>query len=78
MRRFTRDELRQYTGRDGMPALIAYEGKVYDVSASFLWRDGRHQALHLAGADLTADLAEAPHGDELLEPFPVVGVLVEG
>lgn len=78
MREFTRDELRQYTGRDGMPALIAYNGTVYDVSASFLWRDGRHQVLHSAGADLTAGMADAPHGDDLLEAFPVVGVLVEG
>ncbi len=77
MRAFTREELSHYDGRDGRPAYVAYEGKVYDVTDSFLWRDGRHQALHRAGADLTEALRTAPHGPELLARFPVVGVLVE-
>jgi predicted heme/steroid binding protein len=75
MRRFTRKELAQYNGRDGAPAFIAYEGKVYDVSHSFLWQDGRHQVLHMAGVDLTASLDQAPHGADLLERFPVIGML---
>ena len=60
MRRFTRKELARYNGKDGAPAFIAYEGKVYDVSRSFLWQDGRHQVLHTAGVDLTAGLDQAP------------------
>ncbi|HIH70844.1 MAG TPA: cytochrome B5, partial [Methanothermobacter thermautotrophicus] len=44
---------------------------------SFLWRDGRHQAGHSAGSDLTEDIKKAPHGAELLERFPVVGVLID-
>jgi predicted heme/steroid binding protein len=78
MRSFTRDELRRYDGKDGRTALIAYKGKVYDVSDSFLWQDGTHQVLHSAGADLTDAMAQAPHGDDLMERVPVVGVLVEG
>jgi predicted heme/steroid binding protein len=77
-RRFTKKELCQYSGKSGAPAFIAYEGKVYDVSASFLWKHGRHQALHTAGTDLTGTLAQAPHGADLLSRFPVVGELVEG
>jgi len=72
---FTKKELSQYDGKDGTPGFIAHEGKVYDVSQSFLWQNGRHQALHTAGADLTSDLAQAPHGADLLEKFPIVGVL---
>jgi predicted heme/steroid binding protein len=75
LRRFTRKELAQYHGKDGAPAFIAYEGKVYDVSRSFLWQDGRHQVLHMAGVDLTAGLDQAPHGADLLERFPVIGML---
>jgi predicted heme/steroid binding protein len=75
MRRLTKKELAQYNGKDGAPAFIAYEGKVYDVSRSFLWQNGQHQVLHTAGVDLTADLDQAPHGADLLEGFPVVGVL---
>ena len=75
LRRFTRKELAQYHGKDGAPAFIAYEGKVYDVSRSFLWQDGRHQVLRMAGVDLTAGLDQAPHGADLLERFPVIGML---
>jgi len=77
MRAFTKDELAQYDGKEGRPAYVAYEGKVYDLTGSFLWRMGRHQARHLAGQDLSDAFAEAPHGPELLARFPVVGVLVE-
>lgn len=75
MKRFTEEELVQYKGKNGNPAFVAYEGKVYDVSDSFLWRDGVHQVLHSAGMDLTAALKQAPHGADALKKFPVVGIL---
>ena len=34
-----------------------------------------HQALHNAGKDLTEALKEAPHGEEFIKKFPVVGYL---
>lgn len=75
MRTFTEDELLEYDGRDGRPAYVAFDGVVYDVSASFLWRGGAHQVVHHAGRDLTSELAHAPHGSEFLLKFPVVGRL---
>jgi predicted heme/steroid binding protein len=77
MRVFRRDELAKYNGKNGAPAFIAYKGKVYDVSTSFLWKDGNHQVLHKAGEDLGDALGEAPHGGDVLEKFPVVGILQE-
>ncbi|MCX8032620.1 MAG: cytochrome B5 [Thermoleophilia bacterium] len=77
MLKLTPAELAKYNGRGGAPAYVAYEGKIYDVSSSFLWQRGRHQAMHEAGTDLTQALAQAPHGKEFLERFPVVGILVE-
>ena len=77
VRKFTREELARYQGRNGAPAYVAYKGKVYDVSNSFLWKGGSHQVLHRAGCDLTDALGQAPHGPELLEKFPVVGRLSE-
>ncbi len=77
MRKFTRTELGRYDGKNGAPAYIAYQGRVYDVSTSFLWQEGKHQVLHHAGVDLTDALALAPHGADLLERFPVIGVLEE-
>ena len=65
-------------GTDGRPALIACDGKVYDVSASGRWKDGRHFGKHQAGMDLTAALAGAPHGPEVLEKVVCRGDLTAG
>ena len=75
-REFTREELRRYDGTGHAPAYVAYQGIVYDVSSSFLWQNGRHQALHRAGQDLTKALEFAPHGPEFLKRCPQVGILV--
>lgn len=71
-------DLSRYNGKNGARAFIACKGKVYDVSRSFLWQNGNHQVLHNAGADLTDSLQKAPHREDLLERFPVVGTLYEG
>jgi predicted heme/steroid binding protein len=47
------------------------------VSQSFLWKGGRHMATHEAGRDLTDVLVQAPHGEDLLERVPVIGLLDE-
>lgn len=77
MRQFTLDQLRLFDGKNGAPAYIACQGYVYDVTQSFLWQGGRHQALHTAGKDLTQALDQAPHGRDLLDRFPVIGILCE-
>ncbi|NYT00467.1 MAG: cytochrome B5 [Methanocellales archaeon] len=77
MRNFTKRELVQYNGKRGTSGFIAYQEKVYDVSGSFLWRGGIHQVTHKAGEDLTASLDQAPHGADVLNKFPVVGILHE-
>jgi predicted heme/steroid binding protein len=76
-RKFTLEELKQYDGREGRPAYIAYKGKVYDVTGSYLWIEGDHQGQHVAGKDLTNEIALAPHGEETLERVKLIGVLVQ-
>ena len=76
-RSYTRKELAQNHGRAGAPALIAYQGKVYDASGNFQWQQGRHWATHSAGQDLTGALSLAPHGEDLLKRLKLVGWLVE-
>ncbi len=76
MRDFTTEQLRYYRGQNGAPVHFAYRGKVYDASGSRHWRGDKHWLIHGAGEDLTEALAAAPHGEDLLERLPVVGVLV--
>jgi len=74
-RKFTLEELKQYDGKNGKPAYIAYKGKVYDVTDNYLWLDGDHQGQHAAGKDLTEDMASAPHSEENLERVKLIGIL---
>lgn len=75
-KKFTLEELKQYDGKEGRHAYIAYKGKVYDVTDNFLWIDGDHQGEHASGKDLTEMMANAPHGEENLERVKLIGVLV--
>ena len=75
-RKFTVEELSKFNGRDGNPAYIAYQGKVYDMSQSSFWLDGDHLGAHQAGKDLTVELELAPHGPENLDRVKQVGKLV--
>ena len=75
MKEYTPDELSAYNGANGNPVYVAYDGKVFDVSASKLWRNGVHMKRHHAGHELTTDLQAAPHEKDVLERYPQVGVL---
>ena len=75
MREFTKKELKKYDGSEGKKVYVACEGKIYDLTDSFLWKDGKHQVTHFAGEDLTRELERAPHGIDFIKKFPVVGRL---
>lgn len=77
LRQFTREELRNHCGGNGLPVYVAYDGLVYDVSDSYVWEMGEHQEAHEAGHDLTDEMGDAPHEPDVLENFPVVGELVD-
>ena len=63
---FTLDELALCDGSvAGRPILIGYKGYVYDVTGLFMWMTGRHFWLP-AGRDLTGEMHDAPHGEEML------------
>lgn len=74
----TPEELALCDGKEGRPAFFAYQGTIYDASASRLWKQGSHMGRHQAGGDLTDVLAQAPHGPETVTAMPTVGRLVPG
>ena len=75
LKEFSREELTKFNGEDGKPVYLAYEGKVYDVSESKLWKTGLHMRRHQAGTDLSEEIGGAPHGVEVLKRLPQVGTL---
>jgi predicted heme/steroid binding protein len=74
-KQFTIEELKEYNGKNGKPAYIAYKGKVYDVTDDYLWTDGEHQSEHSAGTDLTEKMSLAPHMEDVLDRVKLVGIL---
>ena len=75
-RKLTSNELAQNDGKNGKPAYIAFQGRVYEVSASAMWLEGDHMGAHQAGRDLTNEMELAPHREEMLQKVKQVGVLV--
>ena len=68
-----KEELQNFDGKDGRKSYVSYEGKIYDVTDSKLWKNGKHAGKHFAGMDLSEALKVAPHGAEVLERFAHVG-----
>ena len=75
-KKITRQELEENNGKNGEPAYIAYQGKVYEVTDSSFWMDGEHLGMHNAGKDLTEELEMAPHKEETFARVKLVGELV--
>ena len=71
---YTRSQLALRNGQDRPEIWVAYKGVIYDVSESRLWRRGQHYE-HWAGQDLTDELPDAPHSDEVFERFKAIGKL---
>jgi predicted heme/steroid binding protein/uncharacterized membrane protein len=75
MKEYDPKVLSEYDGKDGNPVYIVHQGRVFDVSESKLWKGGLHMKRHHAGRDLTTDFGGAPHGTEVFERYPQVGVI---
>jgi len=75
MKEYDPEELSKCDGKEGRPVYVAHGGRIFDVSGSKLWKGGLHMKRHHGGMDLTTDIKGAPHGPEMLERYPEVGVL---
>jgi len=71
----TKSQLSLRNGQDKPEIWMAFQGLVYDMTASKLWKNGKHYE-HWAGQDLTAELVDAPHTANVFEKFTPIGKLV--
>ncbi|MBK5277335.1 MAG: cytochrome b5 [Bacteroidia bacterium] len=74
LNQITPSQLALRNGQDKPEIWIAYQGMVYDVSISRLWKNGKHYE-HWAGQDLTDELKGAPHTEHVFEKFAFIGKL---
>ena len=75
MKEYTRAQLALRNGQDKEEIWCAFEGVIYDVTSSRLWRNGHHYE-HWAGQDLTKELGDAPHTKSVFVKFKAIGKLV--
>lgn len=74
LKKYTKSQLALRNGQDRDEIWVAFSGKIYDVTHSRLWRNGKHYE-HWAGQDLTNELKDAPHTNQVFEKFTIVGEL---
>jgi len=73
---FTKEQLAQFTGLNGMPAYVAVNGVVYDVTNNAAWSLATHFGLS-AGKDWTAEFASCHAGQQwILAQLKPIGRLV--
>lgn len=75
LQEYTISQLALRNGHDREEIWCAYQGLIYDVSTSRLWRNGKHYE-HWAGQDLTKELEDAPHNENVFDKFEPIGKLV--
>ncbi len=61
----TEMELRRNDGERGSRKYVAHKGIVYDVTDCPKWRQELHENLHFPGQDLTSELSDAPHAEDV-------------
>jgi len=75
----TQAQLLRHNGDGGSAKWIAYDGIVYDVSDCPNWRGEMHRNLHFPGQDLSGEISDAPHAEDVFTRpcIRIVGRLVE-
>ena len=76
-KKFTSDELKQFDGLNGHPLYIVFKGKVYDLTSSKLWPEGKHIGMHSRSDNLAEAIKKAPHSEDNVYRYPLVGELGE-
>lgn len=74
LKTYSKSQLALHNGQDKEEIWCSYKGKIYDLTKSRMWTNGRHYE-HWAGQDLSDELIDAPHQEQVFEKFTVVGLL---
>ena len=74
MNTYSTAQLALRNGQDRPEIWVAFQGYIYDVGNSRLWKNGKHYE-HWAGQDLTEELKDAPHTEKVFEKFKIIGLL---
>lgn len=61
-------------GQDKPQIWCAFQGLIYDMTHSRLWKNGKHYE-HWAGQDLTSEMEKAPHNERVFEKYIPIGKL---
>lgn len=72
---FTKQGLTAYNGKNGMPAYVAVNSVVYDVTNNAAWGAATHFGL-TAGNDLTTQFSSCHAGQPILQKLPRVGRMI--
>jgi arsenite oxidase small subunit len=73
LKSYSSSELQQFDGQNGHPFYVVFKGKVYDLTGSKLWLQGKHMGIHTRNEKLGETIKGAPHGEDLLERFLLLG-----
>lgn len=71
---YSRAQLALRNGQDRPEIWVAFQGKIYDMSHSRLWKNGKHYE-HWAGQDLSDELKDAPHTAQVFDKYQAIGIL---
>lgn len=75
LKEYSKNQLALRNGQDKPEIWCAFKGLIYDVSKSRLWKNGKHYE-HWAGQDLTKELQDAPHNENVFDKFEIIGKLI--
>ena len=71
---YSRSQLALRNGQDRDDIWCAFDGVIYDLTNSKMWRNGKHYE-HWAGQDLSDEMSDAPHNEKVFSKFQIVGIL---
>ncbi len=77
VKKFSSEDLKQFDGSNGKPLYVVFKGKVYDLTTSQLWLEGKHMSMHTRNDDLAEAIKTAPHTEDNVYRFPLVGELAQ-